>query len=86
MSSKLEMENRIHELQMVVTKDKSAMESQIAQLDQQVNVLESDKAAALQKVERITTEMVQANQQANSKDHTVNQVQQELSDQQHVRF
>lgn len=83
-SSKLEMENRIHELEMVTISKTCSMGSQISQLEQQISALESDKETALRHAADLTAEMGQVKKQASSKDQANENLQLEIRDQQCV--
>lgn len=84
-SAKLAMHNEMHEVQLSTSKESAAMLYQIAQLEQQVSALESDKAAVIHKCEKVSAEMTQVNSQATSKEHTVEQMQVSVEDQRMVR-
>lgn len=85
-ASSIELNSRIHQLEAEALRSKNCFQSQVAQLEEQVQVLEADKTAALAKVEILKSEINEAKKLANCKHESVAEAKQGILAQKGVRI
>jgi chromosome segregation ATPase len=73
-----EMQGRVHSLEVRLSQEQAAHELQLSQLQQQVEALEADKAAALMKCDEVTKTMQTTTSKADGAATQVARLQQEI--------